>query len=86
MEITDVFSDQFDAVEIHESSLQNGISKMRRVSVLSIAAKSSVTLERGGKHLMLIGPTGNSATVSLSFFSGDTLLLSVDAPRRQRAD
>lgn len=80
IELTEVFSEQFDTVEIHESTLQDGIARMRRLPELRIAAGSSVSLERGGKHLMMIGPTGNDKSVSLKFFSGDTLLLSVDAP------
>lgn len=86
IEITHITSDQFDAVEIHESSLHDGISKMRRLSELRIAANASVTLAPGGKHLMLIGPAENRATVSLKFFSGNTLLLSVDTPSGQRSD
>lgn len=80
IDITKVLSDQYNAVEIHESTLDNGIARMRRVPVLRIAAGSSVTLERGGKHLMMIGPTGKDESVSLKFFSGDTLLLSIDTP------
>lgn len=86
IDITKVLSDQYNAVEIHESTLDNGIARMRRVPVLRIAAGSSVTLERGGKHLMMIGPTGNNKSVSLKFFSGDTLLLSVDAPLIARSE
>ena len=78
--ISRVVSPQFAAVEIHESVLEDGIAKMRRIDVLTIAAQSSVTLEPGGKHLMLMRPDNALDSVSLNFYSGDTLLLSVNAP------
>ena len=52
---------------------------MRAIPVLEIAAGETVTLQRGGKHLMLMRPTGSSDTVSLQFLDGDDLLLTVDA-------
>jgi len=82
--ITHVMSPEFDAVEMHESLVENGIAKMRRIEVLTIPANSSVSLQRGGKHLMLMRPTGALETVSLSFYSGDTLLLNVSAPVSRR--
>jgi len=82
--ITHVMSPEFDAVEMHESLVENGIAKMRRIEVLTIPANSSVSLQRGGKHLMLMRPTGALETVSLSFHSGDTLLLNVSAPVSRR--
>jgi len=77
--ISRVTSPEFGSVEMHESLLENGIAKMRRIEELTIPAHSSVLFERGGKHLMLMRPSGTPNTVSLSFYSGDTLLLSVSA-------
>jgi len=77
--VTRVVSPSFEAVEIHTSSIENGISKMRRADQLMISAGSTTTLQRGGIHLMLMRPTGNSANVSLSFYDHETLLLTVDA-------
>jgi copper(I)-binding protein len=77
--VTRVTSPNFGAVEIHTSSIDNGISKMRRADQLIIAAGSTTTLQRGGIHLMLMRPTGNSAHASLSFYDHETLLLTVDA-------
>ena len=82
--ITHVMSPEFDAVEMHESSIQDGVAKMRPIEELVIPANSSVSLQRGGKHLMLMRPTGALDTVSLSFYSGDTLLLNVSAPVSRR--
>lgn len=77
--ISHVTSPEFGSVEIHESLLEDGVAKMRRIEELTIPANSSVSLQRGGKHLMLMRPSGALDTVSLSFYSGDTLLLSVEA-------
>ena len=82
--ITHVVSPEFAAVELHESLVEDGIAKMRPIKELVIPANSSVSLQRGGKHLMLMRPTGALDTVSLSFYSGDTLLLNVSAPVSRR--
>lgn len=82
--ISSVTSPEFESVEIHESLLENGVAKMRRIPELSIAAKSTVTLERGGKHLMLKRPTGTATQITLNFLSGDTILLGVQAPISSR--
>lgn len=82
--ITHVMSPEFDAVEMHESLVEDGVAKMRPIEELVIPANSSVSLQRGGKHLMLMRPTGALDTVSLSFYSGDTLLLNVNAPVSRR--
>jgi len=78
--VSSVVSPEFESVEIHESLLENGVAKMRRIPELSIPARSTVTFEPGGKHLMLKRPVGNAAQVSLNFLSGDTLLLGIQAP------
>jgi len=84
--ITHVVSPEFAAVELHESLLEDGIAKMRRIEELVIPANSSVSLQRGGKHLMLMRPTGALETVSLSFYSGETLLLNLTAPVTRRSN
>ena len=78
--ISKITSPAFEKIEIHESTLEDGIAKMRRIEALSIPPNSSVTLENGGKHLMLMRPTTSADTVSLSFYSDDTIILSVNAP------
>ncbi len=82
--VTRVTSPQFEAVEIHESLLRDGIASMQRVAELSIAAKSGVSLQPGGKHLMLMRPIGAAKSVSLNFYNDETLLLSVQASIKQR--
>lgn len=75
--ITRVTSPEFEAVEIHTSFIEDGISKMRRSGELIIAPGNTVTLQRGGMHLMLMRPTGTSNDLSLSFYDEKTLLLTV---------
>lgn len=77
--ISRILSNQYEAIEIHESTLQDGVAKMRRIPNLKIDSGSSVTLKRGGIHLMLISPVGTDSNVSFQFFSGDTLLLNIDS-------
>ncbi len=77
--ITKVTSPEFAAVEIHQSLLENGVAKMRHIPVLTIPAGTTVKLERGGVHLMLLNRTG-SQRASLSFYDGATLLLDVSVP------
>lgn len=54
-------SPEFERVEIHETALADGISSMRRVESLTIAAGESVVFAAGGRHLMLIGPRSETA-------------------------
>ena len=76
--ITSVSSPQFEAVEIHETTIADGISRMRELEALEVPGQSSVVLERGGKHLMLMRPRDLQDTVTLQFFNGELPLLTVD--------
>ena len=76
--ITSVSSPQFEAVEIHETTISDGISRMRELEALEVPGQSSVVLERGGKHLMLMRPRDLQDTVTLQFFNGELPLLTVD--------
>ena len=77
IELTHVDSPDFESIEIHESTVDNGIAKMRQINSLFIKAGSALNLERGGKHLMLMRHTGSLETISLNFYSGELLLLSL---------
>ena len=76
--ITRVESPQFASVEIHETTLEDGIARMRELGELLVPARGSVSLERGGKHLMLMRPKDLDESVTLHFFSDDTPMLTVD--------
>jgi hypothetical protein len=77
--ITRVTSPQFGAVELHETSIENDVARMRAVDELIIRPGETVRLERGGMHLMLMRQAGDIDTVTLNLHSGDAILLSVSA-------
>lgn len=76
--ITHVESPQFESIEMHESVIEDGIARMYRLGDLTVAAKSSVVFEPGGKHLMLMRPVGEIDTVSLDFYAGEAVVLTVN--------
>lgn len=75
-------------VEIHETTMSDGVMRMRQlVNGLEIPAKSAAALVPGGAHLMLIGPVGGyvqgeRVPVTLSFErAGEfTVELAVEGP------
>jgi len=52
-------SDCFARAELHASTIESGVSKMRPVASLDIGPARSVALQPGGLHLMLLSPTKN---------------------------
>ena len=54
--ITQVSCPQFKRAEIHQSKLDGGIMRMRRVDQILIPAAGNVELAPGGYHLMLLEP------------------------------
>lgn len=82
--ISGVDSPQFGFVEIHETRLEDGVAKMLLVPELLIPAKSNISLQPGGKHLMLMRPIGSPESISLSFYDDEALLLSVQATVTRR--
>lgn len=76
--ITGASSPQFESVEIHETTIENGISRMRRLDALLVPAHGSLTLERGGKHLMLTRARDLGDTVTLHLLRGDVPLLTIE--------
>lgn len=55
--ITGAGSTAFGDVSLHETRLVDGVSRMRAVPELRVAANSSVELKPGGLHLMLMQST-----------------------------
>lgn len=49
-------SKAFGEVSLHETTLVDGVSRMRAVERLLIAAGATVALKPGGLHLMLMQP------------------------------
>lgn len=82
--ITRVSSPQYASVELHESVIDDGVARMRRLEKIEIPAGTNTTLAPGGKHLMLMRATEVAAdSVSLQFYDGATLLLTVTSSQLQ---
>lgn len=77
--ITRVSSPDYEAVEMHETVVEDDVARMRAIPVLEIEDGGTVVFERGGKHLMLMRPAGTPETITLNFYSDEELLLSVSA-------
>jgi copper(I)-binding protein len=76
--ITHVTSPQFGSVEMHESVVEDGIARMIKLGDLTLAPESTVDFVPGGKHLMLMRPGENLDNVTLEFYAGDAVILSVN--------
>ncbi len=75
--INSVSSPQFGTIEVHETTVVNGVARMRPISELLIRAGGSVRLERGGLHLMMMRPQRDIEKITLNLHYGDVLLLSL---------
>jgi copper(I)-binding protein len=77
--IMSVSSPSAPAVEMHETSIENGISRMKRLESLDLPAGERVAFEPGGRHLMIFGvrEIGRNATIpiTITLESGKTLNL-----------
>lgn len=76
--LTAVTSPQYGRIEIHETIIENDIARMRPLEGLTIPAGQSVTLEPGGKHLMLMQPQDSFQAVTLNFYAGEQLMLTIN--------
>ena len=75
LQITAIRSDASDMAMLHESTVKDGISQMRMLSSITIAAGGKLTLAPGGKHIMLTGPrnapkAGDHVSISFTDASG----------------
>ena len=62
-------------VEIHETTEDDGMMRMRPLARVTIPAKANVSFAPGGRHLMLFGFDGsaNEVTLAATLDSGETL-------------
>lgn len=72
-------SPSFASVELHETKVIGGVSKMRPVPTLRIAPDGAAVLRPGGMHLMLMRPgatlkAGSRIVVEFELAGGGTLL------------
>lgn len=71
-------SDAFASVELHETRVVDGVSRMRPVPALRIPAKGGAQLKPGGMHLMLMRPSaalspGGTVAVEFELAGGGVL-------------
>jgi periplasmic copper chaperone A len=56
VEITGMQSDSFETVEMHETTMKDGMMQMVQRESIIIPANGNTELKPGGKHIMLINP------------------------------
>ncbi len=83
IKITRVTSPEFESVEMHESVLEDGMTRMYALGDLTILAGAIVNFEPGGKHLMLMRPITDVDTVTLEFYAGKAIVLTVAVPYKE---
>ena len=73
--ITAMQSDAFETVELHETTMKDGMMQMVQQDSMLIPANGSISLKPGGKHIMLINPLNPLAIgdkVNLTVTFGDS--------------
>lgn len=80
--LTGATASGFDRVEMHETSLRDGMASMRRLEQVEIPAGETVPFAPGGKHFMLFGKpplprAGENVSLNLEFADGSVLELKV---------
>lgn len=91
--LTGVRSTAFERIELHATIMEGGVAKMRMEQAVIIPPGETVSLEPGGRHLMMFGakrPMAEGDAVLLTLvFAGDdaspgqSLELAVEAPVRK---
>lgn len=71
-------SDAFEKVEIHQTTVENDVARMRKLKELVVPANETVELKHGAMHLMLKNPVaeltpGQHVLIELNLASGDTV-------------
>jgi periplasmic copper chaperone A len=79
MTIVGVSSPSFGSVELHETRIVDGVSKMRQLPELRLAPDGIAQLKPGGMHLMLMKPSatlkaGSKVVVEFKLAGGGQLL------------
>jgi copper(I)-binding protein len=79
MTVASVSSRNFGMAMIHETVVENGVSKMRHVAALTVPAKGSVAFTPGRWHLMLMMPArelkpGDKVSLTFGLASGEQVV------------
>ncbi|MBD7989079.1 copper chaperone PCu(A)C [Luteimonas sp. Sa2BVA3] len=86
--VTGARSDAFAAVELHETRVVDGVSRMRAVATLPVAAGGEAVLRPGGLHLMLmrpVSPLAEGDVVRVELVLADGRGIAADFPVRAPA-
>jgi copper(I)-binding protein len=80
-------AEAFGMAELHESSSEGGVMRMRQVESVPLPARQTVSLAPGGLHLMLMQPTGelvegDEVDLTLTLESGETVKVTLPVERR----
>lgn len=80
-------SPDFAAVELHRTQIVDGVSRMHSLDNLAVPARSTTTLDQGGTHLMLMGPTtelraGQPVSLRLDYDSEGVVIVSATLQAR----
>jgi hypothetical protein len=68
IEISAYSSPQFEDVSLHQTVLEGGLSRMKKVPALNLAAGSEIELAPGGYHLMFMKQIGEQTkNVEINF-------------------
>lgn len=75
-------------VEVHKTTMEEGVMKMEHIPGLEVPAGGEVLLEPGGYHVMLIGVTqslapGDSFPVTLHFDKSGQMTMDVEVREMQ---
>lgn len=79
------------ALEIHESSMQDGVMSMKKLDQLVLPAGEETKMAPGGYHLMLIGvnediTTGKKPSMTFTFADGETRTIEFDVREPQEGE
>jgi len=84
--VTRIDSPEYSDVQMHETILEDGISRMRALKFFQVNPASTLEFAPGGKHVMLMKPiatmsSGSPVTLEIHY---DTGLLIVSATLQDR--
>jgi len=87
LEISAFSSNSFADVSLHQTITENGVSRMKSLTGLTLAPGATAVLEPRGLHLMLMNPTrgiqpGESVELTLTAASGERYLFSLPVEAR----
>lgn len=88
VEIVSASSPAFADVSLHETRVENGMSRMRAVPRIALGAGGVVELKPGGLHAMLMQPRGDAASrgrVRVDFVLADGRRVGAELPVRATA-